>query len=158
MKADLSLNKQLAEVPSKLDTEERGDDPMNSILHSCFPRCILTATIVTIFSATAVGAQAPSPGATGIWLGSLAAGSSTLRLQFHLDPAVGACSLDSLDQGAKGIGCTDLKNDGQNVSFVVPAVHGQFHGTLTSDGNTLKGTWSQGKDLPITLTRQAHSL
>jgi len=41
------------------------------------------------------------------------------------------------------------------VSFVVPAIHAQFHGTLLPDGKTLKGTWSQGKDLPVTLIRQS---
>lgn len=121
-------------------------------------KCLLPATMIMVLGATDIAAQTPSSPATGIWLGSLAAGSSTLRLQFHLDPAVGACSLDSLDQGAKGIGCTDLKNAGQDVSFVVPAIHAQFHGTLTPDGNTLRGTWSQGKDLPVTLTRQNNSL
>lgn len=115
--------------------------------------CIIA--ILAGFSLHSGAAQAPQLSATGLWSGTLAVGSATLRLQFHLDPAVGACSLDSLDQGAKGIGCTDLKSSGQDVSFVVPVIHAQFHGTLAPDGKTLKGTWSQGKDLPIILIRQS---
>lgn len=114
--------------------------------------------MVMVLSVSSVTAQAPSPPAIGIWLGSLATGPSTLRLQFHLDSAVGTCSLDRLNQGAKGIGCTDLISEGQDGSFLVPAIHAQFHGILTPDGNTLKGTWLQGKDLAITLTRQSQSL
>ena len=132
---------------------------MPFVFFSQLSKRFLLVTVASVLSTYPGAAQTPSTSAaTGIWLGSLATGSSTLRLQLHLDPAVGACSLDSLDQGAKGIGCTDLKNEGQDVSFVVPAIHAQFHGTLTPDSNTLKGTWSQGKDLAITLTRQTHSV
>jgi hypothetical protein len=50
-----------------------------------------------------------TPSAAGIWLGTLDAGSIKLRLQFHLDPDAGSGSLGSLDQGAKGIACTELR-------------------------------------------------
>lgn len=92
--------------------------------------------------------------ATVIWLGTLSVGSTKLRVQFHLDPASGACFLDSLDQGAKGIGCSELKAKGADISFVVPVIHAQFHGTLAADGQTLTGVWTQGADLPLVLARQ----
>lgn len=81
-----------------------------------------------------------------------------LRLQFHLDVSSGACSFDSLDQGAKGIVCSELKASGDEVSFVIPAVLGRFRGTLTPDGETLSGVFHQGVDRPLILTRQSEAL
>jgi CubicO group peptidase (beta-lactamase class C family) len=37
-------------------------------------------------------------------------------------------------------------------------VHGHWSGTLSENGNQLNGTWSQGSDLPLQLTRQATAL
>ena len=40
----------------------------------------------------------------------------------------------------------------------MPAVHGSLQATLSADGNTLDGTWSQGMALPLVLTRQASAI
>src|SRR3569623_1230798 len=103
-------------------------------------------------------APAPSP-FTGVWLGTLHAGSKGLRIQLHLDLATtpAGCSLDSLDQGAMGIPCTNVVASGTAVSFDVPAVKGKASGTL--DGDTISGTWSQeGASLPLTMARQAKAI
>ena len=118
-------------------------------------RCLCVLVLYTALNFIPGDAQVTTPSAAGLWLGTLDAGSAKLRLQFHLDPASGACSLDSLDQGARDIACSELKTSGREVSFIVPAVHGTFRGTLRKDGTALDGTWSQGLDLPITLTRQS---
>ena len=110
--------------------------------------------LFVLLSLGVASAQASLPSAHGIWLGTLSAGSASLRLQFRLDPVTGACSLDSLDQGEPGIGCTDLQNTGADVSFTAPMIHASFRGKLSADSRTLSGTWSQGKEMPITLTRQ----
>jgi CubicO group peptidase (beta-lactamase class C family) len=68
------------------------------------------------------------------------------------------CSVDSLDQGAMGLPCDNVLFRGSTLSFEVPLVHGRWSGTLNEGGNELKGTWSQGSDLPLTLTRQATAL
>lgn len=92
--------------------------------------------------------------ATGIWLGTLAAGSMRLRLQFHLDVSSGTGTFDSVDQGAAGLECRKLEASGREVSFAVPAILGRFRGTVGSDGGTLTGVWHQGVDLPLLLERQ----
>ena len=75
---------------------------MPSVFFSQLSERFLLVTVASVLSTYPGHAQTPSPSAaTGIWLGWLATGSSTLRLQLHLDPAVGACSLDSLDQGPR---------------------------------------------------------
>ena len=122
---------------------------------------VLFGLVSTVFGlAQTPGSAAPavSPSADGIWLGTLHAGPTSLRLQLHLKagPAgVGNCTMDSLDQGAPGIPCENLQVIGNAVTFDVSAVQGKFSGTLSTDGKTLTGTWMQGGVLPLVLERQA---
>jgi D-alanyl-D-alanine-carboxypeptidase/D-alanyl-D-alanine-endopeptidase len=103
-------------------------------------------------------AQVSTPSASGLWLGTLSGGAEKLRLQLHLDVGTGKCSLDSLDQGAMGIACSGVKSGGEELSFSLPSIRCSFHGMVAADGNTLSGTWSQGIDLPLVLTRQKQVL
>jgi len=109
-------------------------------------------------SSPAPAAPAP-PSASGIWLGTLQAGGKALRLQLRLDLAQTppTCAIDSLDQHVPGIPCTPTVT-GSKVSLDVPAVHGSLQATLSADGNTLDGTWSQGMTLPLVLARQASAV
>src|SRR5208283_869481 len=94
----------------------------------------------------------------GIWLGTLKAGSQSLRIQLQVkSDASGkeSCSADSLDQGAMGLECAHVVLEGNNFSFDVPVVNGRWSGTLSADGKTLTGTWTQGQPLPLNFERQA---
>jgi hypothetical protein len=97
----------------------------------------------------------------GIWLGTLEAMNVKLRIQAHItSDRTGKeyCSIDSLDQGAMGLPCDNVQFKGDQLSFEVPVVHGRWTGTLSDNGNELNGVWSQGKDLPLKLTRQTSAL
>jgi serine-type D-Ala-D-Ala carboxypeptidase/endopeptidase len=97
----------------------------------------------------------------GIWLGTIEAGGAKLRVQVQVKSNRAGkeyCSLDSLDQGANGLPCDDVQFNGDHFSFEVPAVKGHWSGTLSQNGNDLDGTWSQGQDLPLRLTRQTAAL
>lgn len=97
----------------------------------------------------------------GIWLGTLESGGAKLRLQIQVKSdraGTEYCSLDSLDQGAMELACENVRLEGDHFSFEVPAVHGQWTGTLAEDGSALKGVWSQGQDLPLVLARQKVAL
>jgi len=109
---------------------------------------------------TFVAAAKPSP-VDGIWLGSLTAGSAALRIQLQVkSDAAGHefCAMDSLDQHAMGLECAKAVFAAPGFSFEVPVVHGTWSGKLSADGNTLIGTWNQGKELPLTLTRKTVEL
>jgi CubicO group peptidase (beta-lactamase class C family) len=93
----------------------------------------------------------------GVWLGTLEAGGVKLRIQVQVKSDRAGkeyCSLDSLDQSAMGLPCDKAHLDGDHFSFEVPVVHGRWSGTLAASGNELDGTWSQGQDLPLKMTRQ----
>ena len=97
----------------------------------------------------------------GIWLGTINAGSTSLRVQIHVKSDRAGreyCTMDSLDQRAMGIECTGVLLDGDNFSFEVPAVNGHWSGKISTDNNALIGTWSQGANVPLNFTRQKAAL
>lgn len=104
---------------------------------------------------TFVAAAKPSP-VDGIWLGTLQVGSTPLRLQLSVKSDTAGrefCTMDSLDQHAMGLECAKVVLSANDFSFDVPAVQGNWKGTLSADGNILSGVWSQGSPLPLNLTR-----
>jgi CubicO group peptidase (beta-lactamase class C family) len=102
-----------------------------------------------------------APQLEGVWLGTLHAGTETMRIQLRLQTdSSGAqtCLLDSIDQKAFGIHCRNVAVSANTVSFEVPDVHGSWSGTLSTDGQTLDGTWTQGVSMPLLLARQAKAI
>jgi len=109
---------------------------------------------------TFVPAATPSV-VDGIWLGTLKAGSQSLRIQLHVKSDVSgkeSCSVDSLDQGAMGLECAHVLLEGNKFSYDVPVVSGHWSGTISADGKTLTGTWSQGSPLSLSFERQAAAI
>ena len=114
--------------------------------------------ILTLGLLVAIGAASPAAAqqAIGEWRGTLVAAPGTsLRIAVHIMPAqeggglVGA--LDSLDQGAIGIGLGAITLTGDRLTFTVPAVGGRFEGQWLAASNSWAGNWSQGA-LPMPLT------
>jgi uncharacterized protein (TIGR03435 family) len=59
----------------------------------------------------------------------------------------------SIDQGAQGVPAT-VTVQGSTVRMAMSGIGAAFEGTLTADGNTLAGTFTQGgKPLPLSLQR-----
>ena len=107
-----------------------------------------------------VAAAKPSA-VDGIWLGTLTAGGSSLRIQMHVKSDSDGhefCTIDSLDQGAMGLQCAKVVFAAPDFSYDVPIVHGNYSGKLSPDGNTLDGTWSQGQSMTLKFIRQASAI
>jgi murein DD-endopeptidase MepM/ murein hydrolase activator NlpD len=122
-------------------------------------RAKLLALLALACAATA-SAQASSPGLAGDWEGALDAGGAKLRLTLHVvktDDGLYLGKLVSLDQGNAEIPLGKATVDGRSVSLEFPLVTGSFKGELSADGAELKGTWSQGMPLPLTLKRTANA-
>lgn len=108
-------------------------------------------TALALLAPCFVSAQ-QKPNIGGEYVGTL----GPLHLKLHLKVAADASltgSLDSPNQGAEGIPCAEFHLDGQTLSFTVPAVHGSWKGTVSSDGNSLSGTWNQGTPMPLNFNR-----
>jgi D-alanyl-D-alanine-carboxypeptidase/D-alanyl-D-alanine-endopeptidase len=114
-----------------------------------FAVCVLLVCNLLVAN---MSGQTASPAVAGDYAGVL----GPLHLVLHLQRDTAgklSGSLDSLDQGARGIPCSDFVLSGMQFSFNVPAVHGAYSGTVSADGKTIKGTWDQGRPMPLVLTQ-----
>ena len=93
----------------------------------------------------------------GDWQGALDANGTQLRLVFHVAAAADgklAATLDSLDQGAKGIPVQSVTVDGASIRFEVSVIGGVYDAKL-ADKSTMTGKWRQsGMELPLDLKRE----
>jgi serine-type D-Ala-D-Ala carboxypeptidase/endopeptidase len=103
-----------------------------------FGRLLILALLA--FASTALSAQL-SPTIAGDYAGTLGSLHLKLHLKFDANGNL-AATLDSQDQGA-WVPCHDVHLDNGALSFTAPTVRGAWKGTVSADGNTLKGTWQQ---------------
>ena len=92
----------------------------------------------------------------GAWLGTVEAGAIKLRVVFHITNTEDGlmATLDSPDQGAKGIPATSVKRDGASLKIEMKAIGGLFDGTINKDLTAIEGTWTQGgATMPLALKR-----
>ncbi len=93
---------------------------------------------------------------TGKWEGKLETPQGTIAIVFHLANQEGAAvgTIDSPDQGATGIPFSLIAAQGSAIKLGVQMISGEYNGTLSDDGRTLKGEWSQGGTaLPLVLKK-----
>jgi uncharacterized protein len=92
----------------------------------------------------------------GSWLGKINTGAIELRIIFNLsvegkDSLV--ATLDSPDQGAKGIKLGPVTYDGESIKISAGAMLAEYNGTLKND-TLFEGTWKQaGKTLPLNISK-----
>lgn len=104
-------------------------------------------------------AASAQPKVAGRFSGALNTGGIQLTVVFNVSAASDGAltaTLDSPDQGAMGIAVAKTTfTGGDTLRLEIPAIAGSWEGKLSSDGNTLTGTWTQGGgSLPLTLKRQ----
>lgn len=92
----------------------------------------------------------------GSWLGKLDIGIQQLRIVFNLkinDKDSLSATLDSPDQGAKGIPLGRVILNGDKLTIQAPMIMGEYLGTIKND-STIDGTWTQGgKSLPLIINK-----
>src|SRR5690242_1719815 len=106
----------------------------------------LFALAVTMLSAQSVGAQDIS----GDWQGTLKSSSQApaLRLVVHMTKTGDGgwtgmfYSIDQAPEGLDGAAVTSLTLQGSSFKFSIDPLHASFEGQLSSDGNSITGTWA----------------
>ena len=84
------------------------------------------------------------------WSGQLDVGAAKLALVLHIDTT--GCTLDSPDQGAKGIECQTVFLSDDSVSLSVPSIAATYNGRLV--GDQLRGVFKQmGYPLKLDMKR-----
>jgi CubicO group peptidase (beta-lactamase class C family) len=68
------------------------------------------------------------------------------------------CTFDSVDQGAFGWDCANVKLSAPDFSFEVPKVKGHWAGKLSSDGQSLTGSWTEGATFDLNFAKAAAPL
>jgi uncharacterized protein (TIGR03435 family) len=92
---------------------------------------------------------------SGDWQGTLQAAKSLRTiLQIAKTDKGWSAKMYSIDQGAHSINASSVTLDGSTLKYSVDLIGGSYQGTLSADGNSIVGTWTQGPNpLPLTLVR-----
>jgi len=92
----------------------------------------------------------------GAWLGLLDTTAVRLRIVFRLTNTQDGltATLDSPDQGMKGLPGTAVTRDGSSLRIETNQIDGTFSGKIATDLSSIDGTWSQrGTSYPLVLKR-----
>jgi pimeloyl-ACP methyl ester carboxylesterase len=102
-------------------------------------------------------AKPAEKGPAGFWQGTIKVGAIDLRVVLNVTtkPDGGlSATLDSPDQGAKGIPVDEISVKDSVVKLDLQKIKASFEGKLSDDGKEIAGTWKQGgTDFPLTFKR-----
>jgi hypothetical protein len=90
----------------------------------------------------------------GTWSGTLDTGTTKLTVVFHVINTEDGlmATIDSPDQGMKGMPATSVTRDGASVRIEAKAIGGVYTGKIAVDLKSIDGTWMQsGASLPLLL-------
>jgi hypothetical protein len=115
---------------------------------------VLLAGLSAALALAASGAWAQSY--DGDWEGVLDAGAQKLRLELHVKTTGDKieATLDSLDQGAS-LPASAAKVENGELGILFLNVGGELKAKLAADGKSFAGTWTQGREMPLNMTRKA---
>jgi len=116
-------------------------------------RAVILSVSLLLSTAGLASAQASI---AGDWEGTLKSGSVELRLALHVAQDTGgplSATLDNIDQGGFHIPVTSIALTGLAVTLRIDALRASFDGTLSPDGTTIVGTWTQRAAVPLLFTR-----
>jgi pimeloyl-ACP methyl ester carboxylesterase len=115
---------------------------------------IVIIALLTLVALTGKAQVQPTTALQGSWSGKLNVGAMSLTIVLHLDQADGyvLVTMDSPDQGAKGIGAHKEYLSDDSLAIKVEQIGMTYRAKLK--GEKLEGTFSQsGMSLPLVLTR-----
>jgi uncharacterized protein (TIGR03435 family) len=96
---------------------------------------------------------------TGTWQGALkipSAPNGELRIVMKIsttDQDTLKAVMYSIDQGGQPIPAESVKQTGSSLKIAIPVLNGNYEGSVSADGNTITGTWTQGTPLPLTFVK-----
>src|SRR5438876_3231914 len=88
---------------------------------------------------------------TGTWQGALKvpqAKNGELRIVIKIEAIEKeqlSAEFYSIDQNPTPLKAESVKASGQGIKINIPTLNGSYEGTLSTDGNTINGTWTQGQ-------------
>jgi len=116
-------------------------------------------TFALLFTVFLSAAFSQAQDITGQWNGALTVQGKNLRLVFHINKTGEGytSTMDSPDQGAKGIPVTTTAFDGSKLLLQIPAAGISYEGEFKNDA--IEGTFKQsGMSFPLTLKKDSGEL
>lgn len=110
--------------------------------------------LLTVLLLFAVSLNIFAQDLTGDWFGVLDIQGTKLNLVFHIEKQESgyAATMDSPDQGAKGIPTSSVTYENQVLTIEAKNLGMKFTGNYLGDAKTIKGTFNQGTvNIPLTL-------
>ena len=105
---------------------------------------LILFSLISLFS---IGIKAQDSGLKGAWTGKLNVFGSELTLVFHFNGE--DCTLDSPDQGVKGVPAK-LERTVTGIKVAVPSINASYEGV--NMGESIMGTFKQhGQSFPLTI-------
>ena len=117
-------------------------------------KSVATAAIFLTFFCSVGSAQTPAS-LVGDYSGTLSGMPVTLHLVVAADGTVSGTA-DNPAGHMMGLPCTDFRINEKSLNNV-PNVQGSWVGFISSGGNSLTGTWSQGMAVPLNFARVGSS-
>ena len=93
-------------------------------------------------------------GIAGDWQGTI--GEKKRRLVVRIaaaDNGGWSATFHPVDQSMQPIAIDSVVLEGQSLKLTIHAIHGVYEGTLSASADSIAGTWTQGKSLPLELQR-----
>ena len=116
-------------------------------------------TIFYLFATPVFGATLCAQDIAGNWQGTLKVGPQELRTVITIDKSADGkwsgtmASIDQSPDWYARIPIDSIALQGSNLKFAIAALRGSYEGTLSADGTSVDGAWTQGRPLPLQLTR-----
>jgi len=107
-----------------------------------------------------LGSLQAQPTIVGDWQATLRAGADEIHLTLHISQGDGdnlKASMDSAEQGARGVLVTSMSFANAKLDFMVDSVHATYTGTFNPATGAIDGVWSQGQPTPLTFVRVVRS-
>lgn len=93
----------------------------------------------------------------GTWRGTVSISGTSLPLVLNIEEGEDGtltATLDSPDQAVFGVPTESVTLIGKGLTVELPAIGGRYVGTLSEDGQTLDGMWTQGTiSVPLVMTK-----
>jgi len=106
--------------------------------------------------ATLLGTTLRAQDIAGDWQGTLKDGAQELRIVLQIakrDNGGWKATMYSIDQTSDAMPINSIALEGADLKLTVDAVQGTYAGKVSTDGNSIAGTWTQSAPLPLTLRR-----
>src|SRR5688572_1689016 len=119
----------------------------------------LTVAWILAIALTSCASNGKAPTIAGDWQGTLGEGNEKIRLILNIKEQAkggwtgGMLSIDQSPDWGSPNPVTSITFEEGKLKLSVPDVAGSYEGTLSPDGTTVEGTWTQHSSIPLTLHR-----